>query len=175
MRSVLAMSMITFVLIFGGVILLGRVLVARAPAGPAAGGVAIVAAAGTAQVSADLLLERDQVRLEREALLSLRGDLAVEAKELAERQRAVRALLDSLQARGGEARRPPDQALAKLAKMYEAMKPEKAAPLLAALDMDTIVDVMLCMRERPAARILSHMEEALAARISERLSRRGLK
>ena len=166
MRSVLAMSMITFALIFGGVILFGRVLAARVPAG---------STAAAAPAFADLALERDQVRREREALLSLRGDLAAAEIELAARQRKVRALSDSLQARGGQERRAPDQALAKVAKVYAAMPPEKAASLLAALDLETIVDVMLCMRERPAGRILSHMDDALAARISERLSRGGSK
>ena len=61
----------------------------------------------------------------------------------------------------------------KLAKMYEAMKPDKAAHILAALDRDVFLEIIARMKEAPAAKILSYMDAGLAAQLSTRLSLQG--
>lgn len=55
----------------------------------------------------------------------------------------------------------------KLAKIYEAMRPEDAAPILAKLDDQTIIQLLQSMRQRQAAKILTNFDPDLAARISE--------
>ena len=57
----------------------------------------------------------------------------------------------------------------KLAKIYEAMRPENAAPILARLDDDEIIEILLRMRQRSAAKILSNLDPEVAARISKRI------
>ena len=67
-----------------------------------------------------------------------------------------------------------ERSAARLAKMYEAMKPAKAAPILAALDPDIVIEIMTRMKERQAAKILASMDAGLAAQISTRLSSKGV-
>ncbi|MEZ4388759.1 MAG: hypothetical protein R3D98_14545 [Candidatus Krumholzibacteriia bacterium] len=57
-----------------------------------------------------------------------------------------------------------------MAKMYEAMKPAKAASILSTMDMEVTLAVLRRMKERPAAKILSFMDAGVAAQLSTRLS-----
>ena len=66
-----------------------------------------------------------------------------------------------------------ERSATKLAKMYEAMKPAQAAPIMSALDLDIILDIMTRMKERQAAKILSMMDAGLAAQVSTRMSMTG--
>ena len=65
---------------------------------------------------------------------------------------------------GGEA-----GGIKKLAKIYEAMRPEDAASILTKLDDGEIVEILLRMRQRQAAKVLTSFDPALAARISKRI------
>lgn len=60
----------------------------------------------------------------------------------------------------------------KLAKIYEAMRPEEAAPILARMDDNEIVDILLRMRQRSAAKLMSNLDPVTAARISKRIGER---
>jgi hypothetical protein len=57
-----------------------------------------------------------------------------------------------------------------LAKIYEAMRPNEAAPILSKMDVDKVVQILLRMRQRNAAKILSSFDSDYAARISRKLS-----
>lgn len=60
----------------------------------------------------------------------------------------------------------------KLAKIYEAMKPREAAPILAKLDDDEVLEILMRMRQRNAASILSSMDSETAARLSKLMGER---
>jgi flagellar motility protein MotE (MotC chaperone) len=64
--------------------------------------------------------------------------------------------------------------IARLAKIFEAMKPKQAAPVLSQLDNDVIVMILLKMKERPAAKILGEMSVERAASISRQISQKVL-
>jgi len=66
-----------------------------------------------------------------------------------------------------------DAQAAKLSKVYEAMKPASAAPILASLDLDIVLQILANMKDRQAAKILANMTPELAAEISTRLSAKG--
>jgi len=57
--------------------------------------------------------------------------------------------------------------------MYEAMKPQQAAPIISALDLDIILDIMSRIKDRQAAKILAKMDPGLAAQVSTRMSLKG--
>ncbi len=121
----------------------------------------------------DLANERDRVQRETERLIALRETIALEEKMLQQHQQRIAAMIDTLdasQARYGEERMAT---AGKLAKVYEMMKPAQAAPILAGLEVDVVLDIMGLMKERPAARILSCMDAGLAAEISRRMSLKG--
>ena len=64
--------------------------------------------------------------------------------------------------------------IARLAKIFEAMKPKQAAPVLSQLDNDVIIMILLKMKERPAAKILGEMSVERAASISRQISQKVL-
>ncbi len=175
MKSIIAISAVTFVLIFGAIVLLSGVIpkatVIPPPPAPA---VKTEDAAAADRLFADLQIERDRVQREKEAALAERLSLAAEAKLLDDQRARLRSLVDTLRVEQAAFGAEREKAVVKLAKVYEAMKPEKAAPILAALEMDVVLDIMSRMKERPAARILASMDSGLAAQISARLSAKGV-
>lgn len=58
----------------------------------------------------------------------------------------------------------------KLAKVYEGMRPEEAAPILSELDDLTIVSILLEMENRRVSKILGQMTPDRATEISQRLT-----
>lgn len=172
MKSVLIISALTFALIFGGVVLMSARLqqAATAPAGPE-----LVATdyEGTERVFHDLAVERDRIQREREELATLQQATAAQQTILAQERDQLLQVIAQLEARQQAYATERDQSAAKLAKMYEAMKPAQAAPIISALDLDIILDIMGRMKERPAAKILAHMDAGLAAQVSTRMSLRG--
>ncbi len=59
--------------------------------------------------------------------------------------------------------------LRRLANIYAAMKPADAAPIMARLDETEVTHILMRMRQRNAAKIMSEFDPALSARISQRM------
>ncbi len=171
MKSVLIISVVTFFLIFGGLAILSSQLggnsnVAQLVLDPAT-------TLDTELVLKGLDAERALIRREKEELVTLRQAVAVQEQVLDEGRRELTAMILEIESKQrilGEGR---ERSAIRLAKMYENMKPAQAAPILSALDMDIILDILARMKEREAARILANMDTGLAARISTELSLEG--
>lgn len=174
MKSIVIISIITFVLIFGGIVVLSGVIPQARNAAPATVVLTPEEIAAAERAFADLAVERDRVQRDKEDLLALRTHQAVEAKMLDDQQALLQGMLDSLRVTTAGLDDAHARAADKLAKMYEAMKPDKAAPILATLEMDIVLDILKRMKERPAAKILAYMNAGLAAQISARLSEKGI-
>ncbi len=174
MKSIVIISVITFALIFGGIVVLSGVIPQARTAAPAVAGLTPEDLASAERAFADLEVERDRVQRDKEDLLTLRTRQAVEEKMLADHQALLQGMLDSLRVTTIGLDDTHARAADKLAKLYEAMKPDKAAPILATLEMDIVLDIIRRMKERPAARILANMDAGLAAQISARLSGKGI-
>ena len=58
----------------------------------------------------------------------------------------------------------------KLAKIYESMRPEQAAPVLRKLKDEDIINILFKMRQRNAAKIIANFDPGLAARITKKMS-----
>ncbi|MFO7607701.1 MAG: hypothetical protein R6X35_00700 [Candidatus Krumholzibacteriia bacterium] len=172
MKSVAIISVITFVLIFGGVLLLSTHL-QQAASATALPELAAEDYEAAERVFQDMAVERDRIQREKEELLRLRQDVAVQEKVLDQSRQKLQAVIAELESRQAGFVEERERSATRLAKMYEAMKPEQAAPILGALEMDVIIEIMTRMKERPAARILARMDAGLAAQISTRLSSRG--
>lgn len=173
MKSVAIISVITFVLIFGGVLLVTTQLNQAAGAATALPDLAPEDYEAAERVFQDMAAERDRIQREKEDLVRMRQDVAVQEKVLEQSRQKLQAVIAELEARQTEYVQERARSAARLAKMYEAMKPDQAAPILGALDMEIVVEIMQQMKERPAARILAAMDAGFAAQISTRLSSRG--
>ena len=172
MKSVIIISVVTFVLIFGGVLVMSSHL-NRAAAGGATPDLAIEDYEAAERVFHDMAVERDRIQQEKEKLLALSQSVAVQEQVLQQGRENLVAVIKKLEAKQQDYIEERERSAMKLAKMYEAMKPAQAAPIMSALDLDIILDIMGRMKERQAAKILSMMEAGLAAQVSTRMSATG--
>jgi len=171
MKSVLIISVVTFFLIFGGLGILSSQL-GSGPIGRPQEFESVKAK------DADLIIkgleaERALVRREKEELITLRRAVAVQEQVLEEGRRELESMAREIEDQQRVLSAEQELSVGRLAKMYENMKPGEAAPILSALEMDILLDIMTRMKEREAARILARMDADLAARISTELSQGG--
>ena len=172
MKSVVIISVITFVLIFGGVLLMSTQLNNAA----ATGGLPDLSPEdyqAAERVFQDLARERDRIQQEKEELLALKQSVAVQEQVLQQGKDNLLEVIQKLEAKQQEYIQERENSATKLAKMYEAMKPNQAAPIMSALDLEIILDIMSRMKERQAAKILANMDAGLAAQVSTRMSMKG--
>ncbi len=173
MRTVVIISSITFVLIFGIIVvasgLLGEARRIVAPA-PIADSIDREAAD---RMYRDLDVERDRVQRENELLAAMRLTLAAEAKASDLQRERLAVLIEDLQSTRVARDEESEREIQRLAKVYEAMKPAQAAPILAGMDLEVTLDVLRRMKERSAARILAAMNPGLAAELTVRMGMQG--
>jgi len=113
---------------------------------------------------ARLLQEKDKTQQE---LAAIQQNLTSKAQTADSLQHELAVLL---QTQGDfDAKR-----ISRLAKIFEAMKADEAAPVMAQLSDDVNVSILLKMKERPAAKILSAMPIPRAATISRLISQKVL-
>jgi flagellar motility protein MotE (MotC chaperone) len=171
MKSVLIISVVTFFLIFGGLGILSSQLgggPVRHRTDPES-----VKAMDADVIIKGLEAERSLVRREKEELIILRQAVAVQEQVLEEGRRELETMAREIEAKQRILSDEQELSVSRLAKMYENMKPDQAAPILSALEMDILLRIMTRMKEREAARILAQMDAGLAARISAELSMGG--
>lgn len=172
MKSVLIISVVTFFLIFGGLAVLSKQLGGNSSTYQEA----VFSSPGTEEtelIMKGLEAERTLLRREKEELVTLRQSVAVQEQVLEEGRRELSALVLEIEAKQRVLGEDRERSAVRLAKMYENMKPAQAAPILSALEMDIVLDIMGRMKEREAARILAQMDAGLAASISTELSSGG--
>jgi flagellar motility protein MotE (MotC chaperone) len=169
MKSILIISSLTFLLIFGGIAVMSQHFE------PPRGGGTVVpgdVAAG-ARLLRDVAVERDRLQREQEALAGQRQAQAAQELVMTQVHEQLLGVLSRLEQQQATFIAERDAAAERLAKMYEAMKPDKAAEILASLDMEVTLAIIARMKERQAARVLSFMDPGRAAQISTRLSLQG--
>jgi flagellar motility protein MotE (MotC chaperone) len=125
------------------------------------------------RVRENLAQERDklQAQLERINNRALQAD--VEEKTIDDQQKKLYEIISELKTLQKEYTDERDQSAQKLAKVYEAMKPDKAAPILASMKIDDVLQIMSRMKERQAAKILTNMNTGMASELSTRLGMKG--
>ncbi len=166
MKSILIISSVTFLLIFGGIAALVASL------GPA--GAAVPEEGADASAAARLLreaaVERDRLQGEAERLAGLRQSQAAQEEVMAQVHAQLLGIVGKIESQQATYVSEQDAAATRLAKMYEAMKPDAAATILQSLDIEITLAILSRMKERQAARVLSLMDPGRAAQISTRLS-----
>lgn len=152
--------------------------VATDGAGIPAGGAAVAApitcptsVEGLEDVAADLVARRARFD-EREMALLLRAAALEEAeRRLAQRAAELEQFAAELQTRSGELDAAQAARIARLVKVYEAMKPKQAAEVFDRLPLDLAVGVAAEMREAKIAAVLAAMSPDRAQRLTTELAR----
>ncbi len=169
---------------------------ASQPAPEDAGGLIPEAQAATDNVRSDAQAgqaqaaqaTKDAARPDDKALLALRErqkSLDARASALDRREQAIRKAEEALRARIGQLeqmlaairQRLDEEAsiknkkIKRLAAVYAAMKPDRAAPVIAKMELGTVVRIFLLMDEKRVGKILSFLPPDKAVRISQALTR----
>ena len=124
------------------------------------------------------LAKRDQSGAARNRALGLREQVAraaeerIKANARARQQEAAAAAAATASAAPGDKAIAPNAQYDDLARIYQAMKPARAALVLEQLDMDVQMQVAQRMRQRSTAMILAAMTPAGAADLSMSLARK---
>ena len=115
--------------------------------------------------------ERSGLQQEWEDLRFAERRIFLEKGEIEKRQTEVEALLARIEAKVHVMEEERDRMLGQLARVYETMKADAAAGILAGLDVDTSTEILRRMKERNAAQVMASLEPKAAARISQRMIR----
>lgn len=116
---------------------------------------------------------------ERDALEHLRRDLLLEEKrlektreEIGERIAALKQIRAQVAKDMARYHSEREKEMNHLVKIYEAMSPEEAGPLVEQLAQDISVELLFRMKDKKAGRILEFVDEGRAVSITEDLARR---
>ncbi len=109
------------------------------------------------RAEADLQAREGQLKLDQAALEQAK-------KGLAAQQAAVKSQQDQLQA--------ASVGVARLARIYEGMKPAEASAIMGNLDDQTLLGVLAAMDDVSAAKVLAAMDPTQAARLTRLLATR---
>ncbi len=173
MKTILIGSTLSFLLIFGGVFFFAQKM-AKQNRPDSVGTELSAEDIDSAELSL-MALESERIQLDndRGRLLDLRQDVSSQQATLTDQLDRIQGAILQLkeeQERYGAARTESAQ---KLAKMFDAMKPASAAPIFTSLDRDTALDILVRMKEKSAAKLLSAIDPGFAAQLSTKLSLRG--
>jgi len=156
--------------------LMGTLAEQLIPSAEAAASMAIAEESFTAPAERELL---DSLRSTREKLTEMEDALKERENEAksAEKRAAERITeLEQLEARIQDLLQQEESIKSKkikrLTAVYEAMKPEKAAPVIAKMKLDTVVKMFSRMEEKKVGKILSFLPPDKAVTISHALTKR---
>lgn len=175
MKAIVIVSALTFVVLLGAILAMSGMLeqvvgdrLARIAAGerPDEG-------EATALVLADLDRERQRLLDQRDALAARATEYEAREKAFGDEIARLEGIIADLEKAQDGHDAAQEAEIVKLARVYEAMKPQSAASILTALDVDVVLGIMRHLGNRQAARILAFMSPAQAAAISARLSPQG--
>ena len=174
MKSLVVVSAVTFTLIFGVILAATGLLESAVSIGmPHVTGQKSDEQLAAERIKASLDAERDRIQLDAERLLTLRTTFDVEEQVLNSQQQKIQQMITELQTVQSGFTAEREESIARLAKVYGAMKPAAAAPILETLHPDIVLEIISRMKDRQAAKVLSFMDRALASEISSRMSLKG--
>jgi flagellar motility protein MotE (MotC chaperone) len=115
---------------------------------------------------------REQLEQRTKALDTREQTLKQAEKQLQQRIAELEQLEASIQQRLADESKVKNKKIKRLTAVYEGMKPDKAAPVIAKMELATVVKVFLLMDEKKVGKILSFLPPEKAVRISQALTRR---
>lgn len=115
--------------------------------------------------------ERAELQEEWDRLRFAERRIFLETGEIEKRKQEIETLLARVDANVQVMEEERDRMLGQLARVYETMKPDAAAEILAGIDVDTSTEILRRMKERQAAQVMASLEPRSAARISQRMLR----
>ena len=124
-----------------------------------------------------LVIEAERIARERRLLEEEKCELNMLLRRIEVEKTSLKRLRDEVDAlKAGYEKAIQDEKekdLAKLVKIFEIMKPEEIAKILLNFEEDTVIAILVRLKERKTAKILSLMGPDYAARIGKKMSSYG--
>lgn len=124
-------------------------------------------------------LERAHLKQQKETMVTEKARLDEVRREIngrIEEMERLRKVLENevkrLQTEQEQMSAEREGELVRLVKMYEAMSPEEAAPLVEGLDEKVVADLLSRMKEKKAGQILEYVKKEKAVALTEYLAQR---
>ncbi len=117
--------------------------------------------------------ERDKAAAQRSRALDVREQAARAAEQRLKAGLQARQSETEARPSASESAEPAEDQFDSLARIYQAMKPAKAAKVFEQLDLEVQLKVAQRMRDRSAAMMMAAMTPEAAAKLSMALARRG--
>ena len=173
MKTVVLISTLTFLIIFGVIVLTTGMIedITSLIRVPERDPDEAYPEEAVDRIRTSLTEERDNIQIQLESLSAKKLDREVEEK--IDQQAHLRELIDERREVQGELTEERERSVQKLAKVYESMKPDKAAPILATMELDEVLSIMSRIKDRQAAKILTNMNPLMASEISSRMGQKG--
>lgn len=114
---------------------------------------------------------KDQLDTRQKALDQREASLKEAEDQLSQRITELEQLEASIQLRLADEAKIKNKKIKRLTAVYEGMKPEKAAPVIADMKLETVVKIFLLMDEKKVGKILSFLPPDKAVAISQALTR----
>jgi len=119
-----------------------------------------------------LRLLKSRRQSEMTALEALQKNASAAEKRAREQVAVLQALAERIQTSLAKEQSINDKKIKRLAAVYEGMKANKSAPIIAKMELSTVVRMMARMDEKKVGKILSNLSPNLAVRITEALTRK---
>ncbi|MBN2071837.1 MAG: hypothetical protein JW814_10310 [Candidatus Krumholzibacteriota bacterium] len=118
-------------------------------------------------------LEAQKINMEREKakILSLQNDLEMEKRIIVEMRNELQDYLSRIETAYGKLDESDQEKITRLAKLYDSMKAESAAPIAAALKLDLLEKIITNMKDKKAAKLMAALPPSISAEISRRMGK----
>lgn len=110
-------------------------------------------------------------KIEPDSVEKVLAELDKEREEKKKQQENIKELEQKIENLKKEDEKKNDVNISKLAKVYNAMKPADAAQIMKNLNDELVIEILRRVKQRQAAKILSQLPPARAARISQSLGK----
>jgi len=120
-------------------------------------------------------MEAQKGNMEREKayLLSLQNDLEMEKRIIADMRIELEEYLNRIETAFSKLNVDEKEKITKLAKLYDSMKAESAAPIAASLKIDLLEKIVTNMKDKKAAKLMAALPPSISAELSRRMGRRS--
>ncbi|MBN1164722.1 MAG: hypothetical protein JXB45_09095 [Candidatus Krumholzibacteriota bacterium] len=115
--------------------------------------------------------QKAELENKREEIATLQSELEIEKKIVSENRENLKELQDRIGESLNLLEEEQQVRIDKLAKLYDSMKPEQAAPIAASLNMNLLVEIIVKMKEKKASKLMAAMPVTTSAEISRRLGK----
>jgi flagellar motility protein MotE (MotC chaperone) len=118
---------------------------------------------------------KEHVERKKVEIQSMENNLSLERKMLVDQRELLGNRLKEIENSFKQLEKDREKRVSSLADLYESMDPKQSAKIASSLDLDLLVEIVVKMKARQAAKMIEELPPSIGARISKKLGERGIK